>query len=299
MVVLLEENNSSEINFLKNHPLGPRMSNREIAAYLKYSESDVERALKNCEQNDFGGSEQELYWLQNHPLGPKYTDDCRSAVKIAFNIVYNFIVLMAIRICEQMPLAQEIFNTISNYYLQIVDVVSDYASDEYDTIKHDNSTMASYYNSDEYFNNITNDLSNNESHMWNVTAGDAWQTADLNDLEVEYQHEDEITMWKNEFLEVFPVPEIVHEMYDANITSEKHQMNMILASMETHLTNGYQNETPTSVMLIRAKHYRQCFVQMFPVTMDDFLLDMVYTTELTFERHIDMLRLALRAKYSR
>lgn len=291
MVVPIVHKSLHEVNFLKNHPLGPHLSVRDIAAYLEAPEVEIESMLRNYTTDDYGGCDQELYWLQNHPLGPKISDNCGSTAKIALRIVWNFFVIVAIKMCDQLPMIKEIFNTIAHSYTRIVDVVSDYASEGYVETKYDESML---YNTDGYYN-ITNDSSFDESQFLNFT-GDAWTTADLSGLD-DIHYMDEILVWRNEFLNIFPMPEIVHELYDCTMTSEKHQLNMVLASLETHLACGNYSETATSVLLIRAKHYREWFVKVFPVVMDEFMLNMVYTTELTFDRHIDMMKMALRTKY--
>lgn len=292
MVVPIVNNNLHEINFLKNHPLGPRLSSREIAANLELSEIEIDALLKSCVENDYGGCEQELNWLQNHPLGPKYSGNCGSSVKIALGIAWNFVIIIAIYVCDQLPLIQDIFKILLDYYTQMVDIVSEYVSESHDEAKYGDTV---YLNNNSYYN-LINDSSFDDTQLMNTT-GEAWITADLSGLS-DSDYVDEISLWKAEFLEIFALPEIVHELYDNTMTHEMHQMNMVLASLETHLANGYHNGTAESVLMIRAKHYREWFIKVFPVAIDDFLLNMVYTTDLTFARHIDMMNLALRTKYS-
>lgn len=292
MVVPISHNNLHEINFLKNHPLGPRLTIGEIADYLKLPEIEIDVLLKHCVLNDYGGCDQELDWLQTHPLGPKYIDNCSSSVKIACSIVWNFLIIIAYRICDQLPLIQQIFHTLSIFYTRIVDIVSEYVSDGSVEDKHDDSMAFS----GSAIYNLSSDSPFSDAQLANLTS-EAWITADLSGFE-DSGYVNQITVWRAEFLDIFPMPEIVHELYDGTMTSEKHQMNMILATLEEHLANGYQNETAASVLMIRAKHYREWFCKLFPVAFDEYLLNLIYTPELTFERHIDMMKLALRTKYS-
>lgn len=294
MVVPIQIKNKHEINFLKNHPLGPKLGLADIGDYLKMSEMDVDAALEACDPNDYGGSAQEVVWIQNHPLGPQFTDECISSVKIALYIVYNFFVILAIRICDQLPLLQQVFHVVAKYYLKIVDYVSEHVSDSYiDDMQYEIYNM----DSTDYYN-ITNDTTINES-AYSSATNDSWITADLNVQPDDGSFYDEINVWKKDFLDIFPIPDIVNELYDDSMTVEKHQMNMILGSLEAHLAgDNYQIVTSESVLTIRAKHYRQSFEKVFPVTVDDFLLNMVYTSELTLDRHIDMMKLAIRTKYA-
>lgn len=290
MVVPIQNKNKHEINFLMNHPLGPKLGMADIAYYFKMSENDVDAALEACDPNDYGGSTQEINWIQNHPMGPKFTDECISSVKIAFYIVFNFFVILTIRICDQLPLLQKICRAFANYYLKIVDYVSEYVSDSYiDDMQYENIFID---NSDHY--NITNDTTINDT-IYSSATNDSWiTTANLNG-----SVDDEINEWKKDFSDIFPIPDIVNELYDDSMTIEKHQMNMMLATLEIHLTsNNYQIAISDSVLIIRAKHYRQSFEKVFPVTVDDFLLNLVYTSELTLDRHIDMMKLAIRTKYA-
>lgn len=284
MVIPIAIHYMHEINFLSRHHLGPKMTIAEISVYLKIAEIDIETALNASNKYDFGGSQRELNFLQHHPLGPKYT--VWNSVKVAVYVVLNFIELIILRICEQLPLIQGFLSAIVHYYGELADAVGDYMVDGSDSSINYSFDTSAYDISSDSFNESLN------------TTNETWLTADTSSFNSE--HVNEITMWKREFMEIFPIPDIVDELYDHTMSAEKHSMNMVLTSLESHIPfDNCQFTVAPSVLLIRAQHYRDCFVKVFPVEINEFLLNTVYTMDLTLDHHIEMMQMAIRTKYAR
>lgn len=289
MVIPILHPNLYEINFLRNHPLGPKLSLQDIAIHLKMSEREIEEILNTYDNKDYGSPAAEIRFLETHPLGPKYSTMC--SPKIGFNIIVNFFVIAAYRVFDQIPLLQKLLHSVTNYFTEVTDAISTFMTES----ANDEKNTSVYL--EDSVQNTSIDVGNVSFVSTQNMTEDAWTSLDMTSMTDDGILE-QIAMWKKEFLDIFPVQDVVDELYDSTMTVENHQMNMILAGLEAHLAAGnYQLSTSASILNIRAKHYRGWFVKVFPVHADDFLMNMVYNSELTLERHINMMRLAIRTKY--
>lgn len=255
MVIPILHPNLYEINFLRNHPLGPKLSLQDIAIHLKMSEREIEEILNTYDNKDYGSPAAEIRFLETHPLGPKYSTMC--SPKIGFNIIVNFFVIAAYRVFDQIPLLQKLLHSVTNYFSEVADAISTFMTES----TNDEKNTSVYL--EDSVQNTSIDVGNVSFVSTQNMTEDAWTSLDMTSMTDDGILE-QIAMWKKEFLDIFPVQDVVDELYDSTMTVENHQMNMILAGLEAHLAAGnYQLSTSASILNIRAKHYRGWFVKVF------------------------------------
>lgn len=268
MVIPVDHYSFAEINFLKNHPFGPSLSVTEIAKYLGIPEKHVQVVLQDGEGADYGGYTQEISFLFNHPLCTTYSSVLNSTKKGVY-LILSFLLWLIFRIGKfLLTLLYRALKTTGRCYLEMSIEAADF-------------------------------MCGGLSKFFGLKTGgsdidESWFESDSAEFQG-YNDPEDIARWKAEFAEIFPESDIVEEIYDYAMTIEKHRINMILINLDCRFTQPF--ERPETISYIRAKYYRDWFVKVFPVQMDDFLLDMVYTAELTLEQHVAMMRLAIRTKY--